>query len=181
MVQAGTDDVHILFVLSKSLGNLAVAVLYAVAEAVGGYLAVFVCRPGHHGVGIGIVEHDAAFLGNLPDVLAEFKDGADSSLAIHNTADAQSVAHALIHPVFQGNFHVCCKPLQHTDPHTVNHVSGIAESFSSIRSCLNLDRESVGINITLAKLRDHPQILFINVRKGYFNILKLRYGQNIRE
>ena len=55
VVQAGADDVHVLLFPPQGLRYLLVAVLHAVAEAVGGHFSVFVAGPGDHGVGVGIV------------------------------------------------------------------------------------------------------------------------------
>ena len=181
MVEPGADDVHVLLVAAQGLGNLGMAVLHAVAQAQGGHAAVLVAGPGHHGVGVGIVEHDAAGQRHLADVLAEIQHGRDAALAVHDAADAQRIAHALIHAVLERNFHVRFKALEHADAHAVDDILRISESLAPVERGLNADIQSVGLDIALAQLRDHAQVVGIDIGESHLNIPEFRNGEQIGE
>ena len=52
------------------------------------------------GIWIGVIEQDAAGSCNFTYIFTKFENGMDSSLAIHNAADTECIADALVNSVF---------------------------------------------------------------------------------
>ena len=84
VIDSGTDDVHFILRIAQSFCNLVMAALYAMAETKSFNVTVFICGPCHHGIWIGVVEHDSARFCNLPNVTAEIKNGCNPTLTVHN-------------------------------------------------------------------------------------------------
>jgi hypothetical protein len=132
VVDAGADDVHLAHGHAQRAGDLAVAVLDAVAEAHGAHARIE-RGPGHHGHGVGVVEQQRALLGHLPDVAAEVEHGGDAALAVEDAARADRVAHALVHAVLERNADVVGESLQAPDAHHVHDVARARESLAAVR------------------------------------------------
>ena len=63
------------------------------------------------------------------------------------------------------------KSFQHTDAYAVDNIIGILEGCAAIKGSIDLDGESIRINISLAKLGYHGEVVLIDVRESNFNIL----------
>ena len=46
---------------------------------------------------------------------------------------------------------------------------------------MNFDVQPVFVNVPLAKLRYHAQIIRVNIHKRYFNAMEFRHGKQIRQ
>lgn len=160
---------------------MALAVNLTVAQADGFDPAVFIACPGGHGVGIGVIKHNCPRLRHFPDILTEIQHFSDNALSVHDAAGAEGIAHTLIHTVFQRNVHIHFKSGQAPDADAVDNISGAAEGFPSVCCGLNGNRDIVAVQIPLAQTGYLIQIVRIDIRKGHLNVMKFRYGHDIRK
>ena len=112
-------------------------------------------------------------------ILAEIQQGRDAALAIHDAADAQGVAHALVHAVFEGDFNIRFEALQAADAHAVHDIPGALEGLPTVGGGLDLRFDAVGLQIPLAELRHHLQVLFADVRERHFEPPQLRHMHDV--
>ena len=158
-----------------------VAALHAVAQAHRGHSAVLVAVPGDHRVGVGVVEHHAAGRGDLAYVAAEAFQRCDVALAVHDAAGAQRVADALVDAILERYLDVLLERLEHAYAHAVDDVVGALERLTAIERGVDLDVKAVGVDVALAQLIDHVQIVRVYVGKGHLDVVELGHGQYVRE
>ena len=164
VVEAGGDKVELLAVFeAENLGDLAFAVHFTVAKAQGLDSPVFVTGPGRHGVRVGIAQVEDVGVGHFAHILAEVEHSIDYALPVHDAAGAQGIAYALVNAVFQRNLHIFGEALQHADAHAVENVLCTFEGLAAVKGRLNLDVDAVFVQVTLAQLGDHVEVMLVDV------------------
>src|SRR5919202_434486 len=115
-------------------GDLPVATLHSVTQTDGPDASILVACPDVHRHRVGVVQKQRVRLGDLSDVPTEVEQSGNRALAVHNTAGADRVAHALVHAVLQGDVDVRLERLQPALPDGADDVVGIGYGLATI-SC----------------------------------------------
>jgi len=118
---------------------------------------------------------------HLAHVLAKVEHDVHHALAVHYPARAKSVAHALVDSVLQGNLDVADESFHHSGADAVDNVLRVAQALAAVRGRLYLDGQTVAVDVTLADLRYHIEVLLVDVDEGDLDVAEFRYGQDVRE
>src|ERR1051325_4665691 len=138
MVDARADDIHVLLAnpheavfaraspgVHEKLNHFSdqfVPVHHPVAQANRVHFSIMVGRPSVHGIGVCIIQEENPGLRDLAQIFAEIQYGGNVALAIHNSARAECVAHALIHAILQWNLNIRLHGSQASDADPGDHV-----------------------------------------------------------
>jgi hypothetical protein len=114
-------------------------------------------------------------------VLAKIQQRGNDPLPVHDAADAQGIAHALVHAVFKGYLHVRFKPLKRADSDAVDYVVGVPQSLPAVGGGLDNRSDTVGVQVPLAKRRYHGQVIGVDVRKGDLRDPQFGHGHDVRQ
>ncbi len=88
MIDTRADDIHFFRFQSQDFGNLSVSSLDTVTQSNGPDFAVLITGPGHHGIGVGIVEQQTIRMGDFPDIPAEIQYSRYAPLSVHDSPSA---------------------------------------------------------------------------------------------
>lgn len=174
VVDARADDVDLFLFQPERVGDLGVPAHHAVAESYGAHLAVFVGRPGRHGVGVTVVQHQGARRADLADVLAKIQHRGHHPLAVHDAARAERVAHALVDAVFQRNFDVDGKRFQPADADAVDDIFRALQGGAAVRRGLDDGPDTVLVEIALAQRPHHLEVVRVDVGERDFDFTPKR-------
>ena len=76
---------------------------------------------------IGVVEEESVLSGHFTDIFTECQNLGNITLATHDTAGAEGIAHALVDAVFQRNIDVELECVEPADPARIQRVVGAFE------------------------------------------------------
>ncbi len=182
VIKTCTDDIQLLPVFRpENICNLHFTVNLSMTQANGPYPAILQTCPGQHGHGIRIIQKKRIRFSHFPYIPAEIQQCSNSALPIHNSADAEGIAHALIHPILKGNINICFKCLKTADSNTVDNIACIPQCFTSVCRGKDLRLNSICLKVPLTELRYHVKVFLVDIRESNFNIPQFRHMHNIRK
>ena len=106
------------------------------------------------------------------DIFAEFENSGNTALTVHYTACAESITDALVNTVSHRDHNVLLERFETADTGCVDNIFCTDEGFFSVESRFDLDIKTVSIDISLAYLRYHIKIAFIDIVENDIYIRK---------
>lgn len=193
VIDAGENDVDIAAVegcvggelaggfgpLLDCAGDLPVGALDTVTEADGFDFAVGVAGPGVHGHGVGVVEEQRVGLGELFDVAAEIQERGDGALGVHDASGAEGVTDALVDAVFEGDVDIRGEGFETALADHAEDVVGIGDGLAAVGGGVDDGGELVCVDIALAQLGDHLEIVRIEIGEGEGGVAEFGHGEDV--